>query len=150
MKPLIVLICVFTISCFGIRIFYDRYDIALAGRIAMSAMLVFTAIGHFVYTKGMSLMLPVYIPYRIPIIYITGILEVVLTIGLLVPDVRILSGWVLIVFLILILPANIYAAVRGLDYQTAKFDGNGLNYLYLRIPMQILFIFWTYFCTIKG
>jgi uncharacterized membrane protein len=115
----------------------------------MSLMLLFTAIGHFAFTKGMSMMLPAFMPYKTVIIYLTGIIEIVAAIGLFIPSTRVLTGWLLIIFLILILPANIYAAIHQIDYQKGTFDGKGLIYLWYRVPLQILFIIWTYFATIK-
>ena len=149
MKPVIVLLFVFALSSLTIKIVYGRYDMALAARIAMAAMLTFTAIGHFVYTKGMSLMLPEPIPFREAIVYATGILEIGFAIGLLIPKLQFVTGWLLILFLILILPSNIYAAVKHLDYQKATYTGSGITYLYFRIPAQILFILWTYLCAVK-
>ena len=35
------------------------------------------------------------------------------------------------------------------DYQKATVDGNGLNYLWFRIPLQLLFIAWAYISSIK-
>ncbi len=149
MKPIIVLLCVFAGSLFATKIFRGNYDFALSGRIAMSVMLIFTAIGHFAFPKGMSMMLPSFIFYKIEIVYITGIIEIAAAIGLFIPGLRVLTGWMLIVFFILILPANIYAAIKHIDYQKGTFDGNGLVYLWFRIPLQILFICWTYLSAIK-
>ena len=95
------------------------------------------------------MMLPAFMPFKTAIIYLTGIIEIVAAIGLFIPSIRILTGWLLIIFLILILPANIYAAVHKIDYQKGTFDGNGLIYLWYRVPLQLLFIIWTYFVTIK-
>jgi uncharacterized membrane protein len=55
----------------------------------------------------------------------------------------------LIVFFVLLLPANINAAIKHIDYQKGTFEGQGLNYLWFRIPLQILFIVWTYMSAIK-
>ncbi|MEY8780186.1 DoxX family protein [Allomuricauda sp. XS_ASV26] len=149
MKPLIVLLFSFTISLLIIKITNRTYDFKLSGRIAMSIMLVFTAIGHFAFTKGMSMMIPKFIPYKETFVHLTGIFEIILAIGLLVPRVKHISGWALIIFLILMLPANIVAALNKVDYQNATLDGNGLSYLWFRIPLQLLFIIWTYMSTIK-
>ena len=149
MKPLIVLLCVFAISLLAFKIFKGSFEYATSGRIAMSLMLLFTAIGHFAFTKGMSMMLPAFMPYKTVIIYLTGIIEIVAAIGLFIPSTRVLTGWLLIIFLILILPPNIYAAINQIDYQKGTFDGNGLIYLWFRVPLQLLFIIWTYFVTIK-
>jgi len=52
MKPLIVLLSVFFISLLTTKFVRGQYEFALSGRIAMSAMLVFTALGHFAFTEG--------------------------------------------------------------------------------------------------
>jgi uncharacterized membrane protein len=149
MKPLIVLLLAFVISLFSTKFLRSNYDFAFSGRIAMSVMLVFTAIAHFVFAKGMAMMLPDFIPYKTEIVYVTGIIEILAAIGLFVPAFRIAIAWLLIAFFILILPANIYAAIKHIDYQKGTVDGVGLTYLWFRIPLQILFIVWTYFSAIK-
>jgi len=53
MKPLILLIVVFLVSIFIIKLTSHKYDFCLSAKIGMSAMLFFTAIGHFAFTKGM-------------------------------------------------------------------------------------------------
>jgi uncharacterized membrane protein len=150
MKPLMVLLSVFAVSLLTTKFVRGNFEFALSGRIAMSAMLLFTAIGHFAFTKGMSMMLPDFVPYKTEVVYLTGIIEIAAAIGLFIPNFRILTAWLLIAFFILILPANIYAAIKHIDYQKGTFDGNGLTYLWFRVPLQILFIVWTYLSAIKG
>jgi len=144
MKPLIVLLSVFVLSLSITKICYHEFEIALSGRIAMSAMLVFSAIGHFAFTKGMAMMLPAFVPYKKEMVYLTGLIEIAAAIGLLIPYVTSITAWLLIVFFILILPANIYAAINRIDYQKGTFDGKGSSYLWFRIPLQIFFITWIY------
>ena len=150
MKPLIVLLAVFGIALLVIKILQGRLDPALSGRIALAAMLVFTAMAHFAFTRGMAMMLPAFVPAKTAVVYLTGIIEIAAAIGLLITHFRILTGWLLIVFFILILPANIYAAMKHINLEKASFDGEGLSYLWFRIPLQILFIVWTYLSAIKG
>ena len=150
MKPLIVLLSAFGISLLATKILHNNFEIALSGRIAMSVMLVFTAIAHFAFAKGMAMMLPGFIPYKTETVYLTGIIEIAAAIGLLIPNFRIITAWLLIVFFLLILPANIYAAIKHIDYQKGTFEGNGVRYLWFRIPLQILFVIWTYLSAIKG
>ena len=116
----------------------------------MSCMLVFTSIGHFIYTKGMVMMMPDFIPFKTEMVYFTGIIEIAAAIGLLIPKLRVLTAWLLIAFFILLLPANINAAIKHIDYQTGTFAGDGVGYLWFRIPLQILFIVWTYMSSIKN
>ena len=150
MAPLIVLLSAFGLSLLIIKIFQGHFQFAPPGRIAMSVMLVFTAIGHFLYTKGMTMMIPDFIPFKTEIVYLTGLFEIFAAIGLIIPSIRTKTAWLLIAFFILILPANIWAAIHQVDYQAGTFDGNGLAYLWFRVPLQIVFIIWTYLSSIKN
>jgi len=149
-KPLIVLFLAFVFSLFITKAFSGSYDFSLSGRIAMSVMLLFTAFAHFVFSKGMAMMLPDFISCKTATVFLTGIIEIAAAIGLFIPSFRLITAWLLIAFFILILPANIYAALKHVDYQKATFDGSGLAYLWFRIPLQIHFIVWTYLAAIKG
>lgn len=144
MKPLILLLVAFGIAALVIRLTAPQADIALAARIAMAAMLLFTAIGHFMFTKGMTMMLPAPVPFKSGIVYLTGVLEIAGAIGLLVPSVRTGVACALIVFFILLLPANIYAAILHIDYEKGTYGGKGLSYLWFRVPLQVFFIVWVY------
>lgn len=150
MKPLFVLLGAFIISLLVIKLFTKTIDYPLSGRIAMAIMLVFTAIGHFAFTKGMAMMLPDFIPFKTEVIYLTGVIEIIAAVGLLIPSLRVWTGWALILFFVLLLPGNIKAAIDHVDYQKATFDGDGPAYLWFRIPLQILFIVWTYLSTIRS
>lgn len=149
MKPLIVLLIVFVLSLLVIRLTSHEYNVALSARIAMASMLLFTAISHFIFTEGMIMMLPDFVPYKRAIVYLTGFIEIAAAIGLLVSRFQVLTGWLLILFFILILPANIKSAIAKVNFQTAANDGDGLIYLWFRIPLQVIFIIWTYICAIR-
>lgn len=149
MKPLIVLLGVFVVSLIGTKIFRNVTAISLSGRIAMSVMLLFTALGHFMFGKEMTLMLPDFVPFKLEVVYFTGIIEIAAAIGLFIPCLRTITAGLLIAFLILVLPANIHAALNHVDYQNGSLEGNGPMYLWFRIPLQILFIVWTYFFCLK-
>ncbi len=149
MKPLIVLLITFVIALLVTKITNGNYKIALSARIAMSVMLLFTASAHFAFTKGMTMMIPYFIPYKTEIVFLTGVIEIMAAIGLLIPGFKETTAWLLILFFVLLLPANINAAIKHIDYQKGTFDGNGLNYLWFRIPLQILFILWTYLSSIR-
>ena len=150
MKPLVVLLSVFGISLLVTKFFKGNFEIALSGRVALSVMLVFTAVAHFAFSKGMAMMLPEFIPYKTETVYLTGIIEIAAAIGIFIPKFRVIIAWLLIGFFILILPANIYSAVKHVNYQKGTFDGNGLTYLWFRIPLQVLFIIWTYLSSIRS
>ena len=107
-------------------------------------MLLFTAMGHFMFPKGMAMMIPAFIPFKLGLVYVTAGIEILGAIGLHLPEWRLVTGWMLITFFVLILPANIKAAMERLDFQKATYNGNGPSYLWFRIPLQLFFIAWVY------
>ena len=149
MKPFIVLLISFLIALIILKIINGEFDYSLAARIAMSVMLLFTSIGHFKYSRGMSMMIPQSIPFKAGLVYFTGVVEIAAAIGLLIPAFITVTGWLLIVFFILLLPANIYAAIKHIDYEKATYNGKGLNYLWFRVPLQIIFIVWIYISALR-
>lgn len=150
MKPLILLLTVFAIGIM-IRTLrnQNKPSSSILGRIAMSSMLVFTGVAHFFFADGMMQMIPEFVPYRLEMIYLTGVLEIAGAIGLLINSTSRLTGWCLIIFLIMVLPANIYAALHHIDPVTGSLDGNGPDYLFFRIPLQLFFIAWIYLSAVK-
>jgi len=144
MKPLFVLIVTFILSLLLIKLFNSGWNFRLAGNIAMSVMLVFTSIAHFAFSKGMTLMMPSFFPLKKQIVWGTGVLEIFAAIALLVPAWRSATAIALMVFFILIIPANINAAIKKVDYQKANYEGSGINYLWFRVPLQVFFIAWVY------
>jgi len=139
---------VFVVSLGATRIIGGETDYSLSGKIAMAVMLLLTASGHFMFANGMTAMIPGFIPFKKELVLGTGIIEIAAAIGLLISKLQHLAAWLLIVFFILILPANINAAIKRIDYQKGTLDGPGLNYLWFRVPLQLFFIAWTYFFAI--
>lgn len=142
MKPLFVLILAFIVTLLCIHFISGGWNYILSGNIALAVMLVFTAIGHFVYSEGMALMMPNFIPAKKTMVYLTGVMEILFAAGLCITSARRLAADLLILFFLIVLPANINAAQKSVDYQKATFDGRGVGYLWLRIPMQVFFILW--------
>lgn len=147
--PEIILPIVLLLSVFVLKGINKKWEYAFSARIAMAVMLITTGIAHFFYTKGMVIMLPDFIPCKTEIIYTTGIIEMLAAIGILVPKYQKLTGWLLILFFILVLPANIYSAIKQVNMETATYDGGGVKSLWYRVPLQLFFIGWIYFSCIK-
>jgi uncharacterized membrane protein len=80
-------------------------------------------------------MIPAYFPRPVLLVYITGILELLGAVGLLLPEFRRLAGLCLIALLIAMFIANVNAAQKGVTLR-----GKPATPLWLRIPMQIFFV----------
>jgi uncharacterized membrane protein len=150
MKPFYLLLAVFMLSTGISKLVTGSWNLSFNGNLAMSVMFCFTALGHFYFVRGMTLMIPAPITFKKELIYLTGIAEIILSLALLLPSMRYYAGVLLIVLLILITPANVYAALKNVNYEKGTFDGPGLSYLLLRIPLQIIFIAWIYYFSVKN
>jgi uncharacterized membrane protein len=149
MKPLILLIAVFTISAVTAKFSTGNWNLVFSGNLAMCIMLCFTAFGHFKFSKGMTMMLPGVIPFKTQLVFFTGIAEIVFGLALSLPYLRYWAGLILIALFILMLHANIYAAFNHINYETAAYDGKGPGYLWFRVPMQVVFILWVLYFSVK-
>ena len=109
---------------------------AAATRYALAVMLVFTASAHFTRMKNdLERMMPNWVPWPRGMVYFTGGCELAGAIGLLIPSLRFVTGIALIAFFVLVLPANVKAARAALTL-----GGRAATPLWLRVPMQLLFI----------
>ncbi|MES2809424.1 MAG: hypothetical protein V4619_12400, partial [Bacteroidota bacterium] len=111
-------------------------------------MLVFTSVAHFAFFNGMLLTVPPYMPFKAFMVYATGVLEIAGAIGLLLNTTHYITGILLIIFFVALIPSNIYAAQNHINLEKADCTGNGLNYLWFRIPLQLLFIGWVWYFAI--
>lgn len=103
---------------------------------AMAVMFLFTASAHFTKTKEDLIgMVPKAFPSPTLLVYLTGVLEVLGAVGLLVPVTRTFAGLGLVLLLVAMFPANINAAKKGIPLR-----GRRPTPLWLRGPMQVLFI----------
>jgi uncharacterized membrane protein len=113
-----------------------------AGLGALVVMFLFTSTAHFSGMKhDLAAMMPEPLPDGLWIIYLTGVFEIAGAIGLLIPRTRRLAGVGLVLLLIGMFPANVYAAINGIPL-----GGEAPTPLWLRTPMQFLFIgmvWWT-------
>lgn len=124
----------------GVAIFASWHSSA---RDALAVMLLFTASAHFTSMKeDLIRMVPNWIPWPRATVYATGICEIAGAVGLLVPGLSRVTGILLIMFFVAILPANIHAAKSGVTLR-----GKPATALPLRIPLQMLFIAWAWWST---
>jgi uncharacterized membrane protein len=114
-----------------------------ATRAALAVMLLLTASAHFTPMKeDLVRMMPPSVPYPRQVVFLTGIFELLGAAGLLVPPVQRVAGMALVLFLIAVLPANVHAARAGVTLR-----GKPPTPLWLRVPLQLLFIGLTWWST---
>ncbi|WP_030966163.1 hypothetical protein [Streptomyces sp. NRRL S-378] len=116
----------------------------------LAVMLVFTATAHFAPSAlgpvpghhDLVAMVPPYVPFPRLAVYATGVLELLGAAGLVREATRPAAGVALAALFVLMLPANIHAAVEHIP-----FNGEPATPLWFRIPEQAVFIgiaLWAY------
>lgn len=113
-------------------------------RVLLGVFFVLAGINHFRIPEFYLSMIPPPLPPE-PVNVISGLAEMALGIGVLVPRTRRLAGWGLIALLIAIFPANIYAAFQG---HIAGLDAPSWT-LWARLPFQFVFLAWVWAVTLR-
>ncbi|MDX8569271.1 DoxX family protein [Elizabethkingia sp. HX XZB] len=146
MKLLSILFSVFIIALLGTKIIQGEWNWIFSGNLGMAVFIIFTGFSHFKFQKGMALMIPDFIPYKMFWVYFTGVLEIAAGIGLMIPQLREITAILLIVFYAIVFIANINSSKKRINIFKADYTGPGMKYLYKeRIPMQIILIVWTWY-----
>ena len=106
-------------------------------RYALAAMFMFTAMSHFAPRTRPDLvrMVPPVLPKPALLVTITGILELLGAIGLLLPPFVGIAALALALLLMAMFPANIHAAHNGVTIA-----GREATPLAIRFPLQLFWI----------
>ena len=117
-------------------------NIRLFSIIIMSIFYVSVGVNHFTIPEWFLQIVPPRLPYKLELVYISGFLEIILGVMLLIPSARFYAGWGLIILLIAVYPANIYLAqTNGAAMNTTPLVAWG------RLPFQFVFIALAYWHT---
>jgi uncharacterized membrane protein len=108
----------------------------------LAAFFVFAGTWHFVSPKTYLAIMPPYLPWHLPLVYLSGLAEILGGIGVLVPRLRKLAGWGLIALLIAVFPANIQMLLTG-------FNGIPQWVLIARLPLQFAMIAWVWWSCLR-
>ena len=122
------------------------FDVRGAAAIGLGILFIFTGIGHFIQFEPMAQMLPSWVPQRVLLVYLAGVLEFAIAVGFFVPKARLFTGWVAAMLLVFFSPANIYAAINHFPMGGHAW---GPIYLLIRAPLQVIILLWVYWFTIR-
>jgi uncharacterized membrane protein len=107
-----------------------------AARWGLALMLLFTASAHFTKMReDLVRMMPPWVPHPRLMVAFTGVCEILGAVGLLIPTLQRAAGLALVLLFVALLPANVHGARAGVLLR-----GRPATPLWLRVPMQILFI----------
>jgi uncharacterized membrane protein len=115
--------------------------IKTASKVLLAVFMVGAGTTHFVNPDFFLKIMPPYLPWHLPLVYLSGVFEIALGVLLLVPRFSRLAAWGIIALLIAVFPANIY-----LYRHQELLPASPLVHL-LRLPLQAVFILWAYWYT---
>ncbi len=113
-------------------------------RVLLAAFLLFAGVGHFVASEEFLAQVPPWMPARLLVVYVSGVVELALGAALLAPARwRPLAGGIVAAFFVLVFPGNISQAVTGttafgLDSDTAR---------WARLAFQPVLVLWALWST---
>ncbi len=112
-----------------------------ASRWLLAVVMVVAGANHFLSTDSYMLMMPAMLPFKLQLLWLSGVLEIVGGLGLLHERTRLYAVYGLIALLLAVFPANINQAmnnivVPGLIEETWQ--------MWARLPAQAVFIGWAW------
>ncbi|WP_029145188.1 DoxX family protein [Microbacterium luticocti] len=147
MVPLIILTVVSlaarAVGAFGLDAL-NSWSAALA--VGLAVMFTVTAISHWVQPRrdGLIAIVPTWVPHPSLVVTVTGALELLGALGLLVPATRVVAAICLAALLVAMFPANVRAA-HGVDHPAAP-----TTPLALRTALQVIFVAAAVFVAVAG
>lgn len=120
---------------------YQRKEI-LRGILAICMIIV--GITHFWRPDQYARIVPPQLPAPEALVYISGVIEILLGIGLMIPFVSVAAAWGLIALFIAVFPANINQAINSIAIE--GIPHHPILY-WIRLPFQAVLIAWALWYT---
>ncbi|MCW3080548.1 MAG: hypothetical protein JWR87_1978 [Segetibacter sp.] len=105
----------------------------------MAPAYIAAGINHFRSPEFYHKIMPSYLPYSYPFIYVSGVFEALLGVLLIFKKTRNFAAWGLVVLLIAVFPANIQMLVTYIHENNPR-----LWVAIVRLPLQLPLIWWAY------
>ncbi|WP_411966671.1 hypothetical protein [Haloferax sp. YSSS75] len=115
----------------------------------MGSLYIVAGVMHFVIPDAYVQIIPPAFPRARELVYLSGIAEIALGVGVILPQTRRVAAWGLVALLIAIFPANVYMATSGVVLTGApEFVQNpSATARWARLPLQAVLILWAWWYT---
>jgi uncharacterized membrane protein len=114
----------------------------------MGTLYVVAGVSHFVVPDLYVQIVPPIFPAPLALVYLSGIAEVAVGIGVLIPQTRWYAAWATVTLLIAVFPANIYMATHGVVIDGGSGGGDLSAFArWARLPLQGVLVLWALWYT---
>ena len=110
----------------------------------LAVCMVVAGVLHFAQSEPFIRIVPDFLPAPGALVYISGVVEILLGVGLLVPATQRLSAWGLVALFIAVYPANLNMAFNHIHIEGIP---DGWWFQAIRLPFQFVLIAWAYWLT---
>jgi uncharacterized membrane protein len=115
--------------------------IKAASKYLLAIFMIAAGIMHFVNPAFFLKIMPPYLPLHRELVLLSGLIESLLGVLLLIPQASRKAAWGIVALLVAVFPANIYL------FQNQDILPAPAVVHFLRLPLQGLFILWAYWHT---
>jgi len=102
---------------------------------------------HFVVPELYAQIIPPILPAPLALVYLSGVAEIVVGVGVLIPRTRRYAAWATIALLVAIFPANVYMATSMVAVEGIGGGDPSAAARWARLPLQGVLILWAYWYT---
>lgn len=117
-----------------------------AARRALGIGFVFAGVSHLAMPASFLVYFPNWVPFPEAIVYVSSVIEIAGGLAVFVRRYQRPVGLALAAYLVLVFPANAYAAVAGVDENLPGLI-DAAWYPWARLPFQALFVWWALWST---
>lgn len=108
-----------------------------------AAFFVLAGVNHFINPAFYLKIMPPYLPWHQPLVYLSGVIEIVLGLLLLTKKFARAAACGIIALLFAVSPVNVHMAINH-----GLYPEYGVAALWLRLPLQLVLIAWAYWYTL--
>ena len=116
----------------------------------MGVLYAVAGVSHFLAPRAFARIVPPQLPRPTALVYLSGVAEIVLGIGVLFERTRRLSAWGIVALLIAVFPANVYMATDDVAPELVpdRFADAARIGAWLRLPLQAVLVGWAWLYTL--
>ena len=116
--------------------------------LVMGPMYVVAGILHFLVPGVYVQIVPPVFPAPLALVYLSGLAEIAVGIGFLIPRTRRYAAWATIALLVAVFPANVYMATSGVVVEGIPGGGDPSALVrWGRLPLQAVLVLWAFWYT---
>ncbi|CAI8170554.1 MAG: Uncharacterised protein [Polaribacter sp. SA4-10] len=110
-------------------------NIWLILKIVLAIFLIFGGVKHFINPNDFIPFVPSFLPFTLPIIYVSGLVEILFGLALFFKKLKNIGAWGILILMLLFLPIHFWDV-----FSDTPAIGNH-NAALIRLPIQFLLIF---------